>query len=131
MGKDVYKKWAQTTKRFRWAIVGFWGTVVVLGFFFALKFLKSTTGTYECTVETPSSIAKREIVKYFPALASADVEVTLLRSNDPNNLVTDGPIADALQKVYVGYKVCTIFKHLLSYPTSYTNVVFQPLKVDM
>lgn len=102
---DIYKTWAQLTKRLRWVIALFWGAVAVVGFFFAYKLLHATTGIYKSTVDTMAMKAYDKLEVHFPALASSDVELTLFQSKDPNVLLTEGPLSDTLEDLYHDYKV--------------------------
>lgn len=70
-----------------------------------LKFLESTTIRYNSSNEVPSTIARREALKYFPQLSNSDVELTLITSNQENVIVTDGVLADKIEAVFRDYSV--------------------------
>lgn len=103
--RDIYKPWTAGVKRFRLAILLFWAGVTILNLFFSSKLMSSTTSVYSSTLQTPAKVSKQEILKHFPDLASSDIELVLLKSKDPNVILTEGPVSDALYKVYLEYKV--------------------------
>ena len=61
------KLYAQTIKKIRFGIFGFWLVVVILGLKFGLRFMDETISTYDSPPDSPSALASRKVSDYFPA----------------------------------------------------------------